>query len=221
MSEGRAGRSALGYRHPVGQSGLDRRTGAQGSQHHDRLDGGAGKLRRDVRGDAGKAQHMDVELLAGGAHRFEILAAVVAQTEVQALVGHRALQRIGVALELVADRGADEVGAVRVEALLHHQVDLPKVDVAEIDRDFLAVAGLRSQLMHVACHLLTILIPSMTRWYEDGCRRSRLSVIGPAGTCCRKNAERLCDVPLGPKRRRAISPDRSHSDRLARTETRR
>src|SRR5918995_6431999 len=98
----------------VGQCGLDRRVGAQGSQHDDRLDRGAGKLGRDIIGNAGKAQHMDVERLPGCTHRFEILAAVVPQTEVQTLVGYRALHRVGVSLELVANRGADEVSAVRV-----------------------------------------------------------------------------------------------------------
>jgi hypothetical protein len=104
---------------PVGQSGPDSRAGAQSSQHDDRLDRGAGKLGRDVMGNAGKTQHMDVERLAGCAHSFEILAAVVPQTEVQALAGYRPLHHcVGMSLELVADRGADEVGAVRIEPLL-------------------------------------------------------------------------------------------------------
>src|SRR5919106_1990390 len=139
---------------PVGQSSLDCWAGAQGSQHDDRLDRGAGKLGRDVMGNAGKAQYMDVERLPGCTHRFEIIAAVVPQTEVQTLVGYRALHRVGVSLELVANRGADAVSAVRVEPLLHHQVDLAEIDVAEVDRDFLAVAGLGPQLMDVGCHLI-------------------------------------------------------------------
>src|ERR671919_1841202 len=87
-------------------------------------------------------------------------------------------------LELVADGGADEVGAVRVEPLLHHQVDVAEVDVAEVDRDLFALAGLGSQLMHVACHAsyhpqnihldgIWRLILSLTRCYprrwERGC----------------------------------------------------
>ena len=70
---------------PVGQSGLNCWAGAQGSQHDDRLDRGAGKLGRDIMSNAGKAQHMDVKRLAGGMHRFEILAAVVPQAQVQTL----------------------------------------------------------------------------------------------------------------------------------------
>ena len=80
---------------PVGQSSLDGRAGAQSSQHDDRPDRGAGKLGRDVMGNAGKTQHMDVKRLAGCAHRFEILAAVVSQTEVQTLAGYRPLHRVG------------------------------------------------------------------------------------------------------------------------------
>jgi hypothetical protein len=42
-----------------------------------------------------------------------------------------------VGVELVADRRADEVGAVLVEALPHQQVDLPQIYRAHVDRDLL------------------------------------------------------------------------------------
>src|SRR4051794_3379989 len=45
-------------------------------------------------------------------------------------------------LDLVADGGADEVGAVGAEALLHQKVDMAEIDVAEVDRDLLGVATL-------------------------------------------------------------------------------
>jgi hypothetical protein len=48
----------------VGKRGLDRSTGVQRSQHDDRGDRGASKLRRDVRGDSGKAQHLDMQHLS-------------------------------------------------------------------------------------------------------------------------------------------------------------
>jgi hypothetical protein len=38
-----------------------------------------------------------------------------------------------VPFELVADCGSNEIGPVRVEALLNHQIDVAQVDVAEID----------------------------------------------------------------------------------------
>ena len=61
--------------------------GMQGPQHRDRGDGGAGKLGRDVLGDGGKAENVDVQHLAGSLRRFEILAAVIPQPEVQSSFG--------------------------------------------------------------------------------------------------------------------------------------
>ena len=49
--------------------------------------------------------------------------------------------------ELVADRGADEVGPVRIKAVANQQIDMTKVDEAEIDRDLLAL-GLWPQLLN-------------------------------------------------------------------------
>ena len=43
------------------------------------------KLRRDVLGDRGKAQNIDMQRLTGTPRRVEILAAVIPQTEVQTL----------------------------------------------------------------------------------------------------------------------------------------
>jgi hypothetical protein len=54
-----------------------------------------------------------------------------------------------VAFELTADCGPNEIGPVRVETFLHHEVDLPEVDVTEIDRDLFAVSGLWAELMYL------------------------------------------------------------------------
>ena len=59
----------------------------QRAQHGNGGNGRASKLTRDVLGDAGKAQNIDVQHLASSLHRFEILAAVIPQTEVQAFSG--------------------------------------------------------------------------------------------------------------------------------------
>src|SRR6202040_1919667 len=118
-------------------------------------------------GDAGKAQHMDLQHLSGSTRRFEIFAAVVPQTEVQTLADRRLLDHVGVAFELIADCGSNEIGPVRVETLLHHEVNLPEVDVAEVDRDLLAVTGLWAELMYDLGHPL----PSgyhLVRWHMDG-----------------------------------------------------
>ena len=42
-------------------------------------------------------------------------------------------------VELVADGGADEIRAIGIEAVLHHQIDMAEIDKAEIDRDLLAI----------------------------------------------------------------------------------
>ena len=65
------------------------------------------------------------------------------------------LHHVGVAFELTADCGSNEIGPVRIETFLHHEVDLPEVDVAEIDRDLFAVSGFWAELMY----LLHIAIP--------------------------------------------------------------
>ena len=44
----------------------------QGSQHLDRADGGAGEFGRDILGDAGQAEHADVQGLPGSSSGFEI-----------------------------------------------------------------------------------------------------------------------------------------------------
>ena len=56
-------------------------------EHRDRGDGGAGELGRDVLGDGRQAEHIDMQHLAGAPRRFEILAAVIPQPEVQSSSG--------------------------------------------------------------------------------------------------------------------------------------
>jgi hypothetical protein len=73
---------------------------------------------------------------------------------------------VGVAFELIADCGPNEIGSVRVEAVVYHQVDLAEVDVAEIDRNLLAVTGPWSDLVHIFGHNLpSIRHPS--GWHMD------------------------------------------------------
>src|SRR5579883_60034 len=156
---------ARGSARSVGERRLDGRAGVQRAQHLDRRNGVARELRGHVRRDAGEAEHMDAELLPGVARRLEVRTAVVPQAEIEALSRRGALDHVAVALELVADRGANEIGPVGIEALAHQQIDLAEVDVADVDRDLLAVAGLRPQLPHVVGHPATILMPSS--WMVD------------------------------------------------------
>jgi hypothetical protein len=64
-----------------------------------------------------------VQHLAGAPRRFEILAAVIPQAQVQALSNRRLLHDVRMAFELVADGRPDEIRAVRIEPFLHHQID--------------------------------------------------------------------------------------------------
>ena len=63
--------------------------------------------------------------------------------------GEGLLDGLAMAVELVADGRADEVGAVGVESLPHQQVDMAEVDIAEIDGDLLAIAGFGPQLLNI------------------------------------------------------------------------
>ena len=88
----------------------------QGPENGDRSDGGAGEIGRDILRNAGKAEHVNVQHLAGSPRRFEIGAGVIPQTEVQAFARRGLLDHVGVTLELIADRGSDEIGAVRIKS---------------------------------------------------------------------------------------------------------
>jgi hypothetical protein len=87
----------------------------QGPQHGDGGNGGAGEFGRDVLRDAGKAQNIDMQHNTGPPRRFEILSAVVAQTELQAFSGRGLFDDVSVAFELVTDRRSEEISAVGIE----------------------------------------------------------------------------------------------------------
>jgi hypothetical protein len=86
------------------------------------------------------------------------------QSEVQTLPDCGPLHHVGVAFEQTADCGPNEVGPVRIETFLHHEVDLPEVDVAEIDRDLFAVSGLWAELMHLGHYHHS----HLAGWHMDG-----------------------------------------------------
>src|SRR3984885_4664619 len=151
----------------VGKSGLDRGGGMEGSKHGNRGDGGAGEIGRDVLGNGREAQHVDMQHLAGLPRRFEIRARVIPQTEVQAFTGRGLVDYVGVPLELIADRRPDEIRAVRIESVLHHQIHVAQVDIAKIDGDLLGFRRLRPQVLDIRGHLISIHIPSV--WMVYGC----------------------------------------------------
>src|ERR1700722_323137 len=155
----------------VGKSGLDRMGGMQGSEHGNRGDGGAGEIGRDVLRDAGKTEDVDMQHLAGLPRRFEICARVIPQTEVQAFTGRGLLDHLGVSLDLIADRRPDEIRAVRIESVLHHQIHMAQVDIAKIDGDLLGFRRLRPQVLDIRRHLIPILY-HLYGWYVDVSARS-------------------------------------------------
>jgi hypothetical protein len=57
-----------------------------------------------------------------------------------------------VTFELVTDCRSNEIGTVRVEPFLHHQIDVTEVDVTKIDRNFFGVSGLWSELVYIVSH---------------------------------------------------------------------
>ena len=58
------------------------------------------------------------------------------------------------AVKLVANGCADEVGSIRIEPLLDEEIDMTKVYVAEVDGDLLAIAGFGSKLPDITGHCL-------------------------------------------------------------------
>ena len=88
---------------------------------------------------------------------------------------------LGMGGQLVADGGTDEVGAIRVETLLHQQINLPQINGAQVHRDLLCLA----------CHdrLLTIHLPSIYHpigWYNSkGRAHSQENFLSPCVTACR------------------------------------
>jgi hypothetical protein len=102
---------------------------------------------------------MDFQHFSGSTRRFEIFAIVVTQTKIQPLTDCGLPDNVGVPFELIANCGSNEIGPVRVETLLHHEIDLPEVNMTEIDCDLLAVSRFWAELMHIrnhACHPCTI-----------------------------------------------------------------
>jgi hypothetical protein len=53
------------------------------------------------------------------------------------------------ALDLVPDGRPDEIGPVRIEPFLHHEIDVTEIDMAKVDRDLLGVGGPGSQFAHI------------------------------------------------------------------------
>ena len=85
----------------------------QRSKHDDGSDSGAGELGGDIRCDSGEAQYIDLQHLPGATRCLKVLAAIIPQTKIQTLSGSGLFDDLGMAFELVSNRGA--VKSVRFE----------------------------------------------------------------------------------------------------------
>ena len=117
------------------------------------------QFRRDIVGDTGETENLDVQHFAGRLHRFEVLAAVVAKAQVELMSFDGFLDGIGMPVELVSNGRPDEVSPVGVEAVLDEEIDMAEVDIAKVDRDLLAIRSLRSKFAYVIA-IVAILLPS-------------------------------------------------------------
>ena len=150
------------------------------------------QLRRDIVGDAGETENLDVQYFASRLHGLEVLAAVVAQAQVELVSFHRFPDGIVVPIKLVSDGRPDEVGPVGVEALLDEEIDMAEVDIAEVDRDLLAVRALgRSSCTLFA--IFAILSPSV--WMVYGWWRWRVQAPALIIHSTRHAVSRLCHGP--------------------------
>ena len=82
----------------------------------------------------------------GRTDRLEIQAAVLPQAKIELASRDGLLHRIGVTIELRADRRSDEVGPVGIESLADQQVDVAQIDVSQVDRELFAVRGPKRRL---------------------------------------------------------------------------
>ena len=95
-----------------------------------------------------------MKCLSSGLNGFQIFAAVTSETELKVMASDGLFDRVVMAVKLVANGCPDKVRTIGIEPLLHEEIDMTKVDVAEIDRDLLTIAGLWSKLAHVLRHAI-------------------------------------------------------------------
>jgi len=94
-------------------------------------DGSAGEFGRDVAGDAGEAENLDVERCSGIPGRLQVLLRIVRQSELELPARHRLTNCIVLPFELVSNGRADEVSTIGVEAVADHEIHVSEIDEAE------------------------------------------------------------------------------------------
>src|SRR5271165_6017481 len=161
----------------IGERRLDCFAGVKGAEDSDRFDRRAREFRRDVVIDGRKPEDLDVEPAALRLHRLQLFAADASEAEFKGVPHDRLLDRVRVGGELVADRRADEVGAIGIESFAHQEIDMSEVDEAEVDRDLLALALPFSQSVNFSRHWCPLL-PSMWMVYGWSWREAQEAQAG-------------------------------------------
>jgi len=121
----------------------------------------------NVAGNGYQPEHIDLKDLPRGVHGLQVLPTVVSQTKIKGLSSDRLANDVDVPIELVTNRGSNEVSAVAVKSILHHQIDVAEIDIAKVDGDLFAVAtfGSSSRTLPI---ILTPSIYHLCGWYMVG-----------------------------------------------------
>ena len=107
----------------------------------------------NIIGDTGETQNLDVQHFSGRLHGLKILAAVVAQAQIQLVSFNRFPDGVIVPVELVSDGRADKDRPIGEETFLNQKINMAKIDIPEVDGDLLTVCSLRPKFMYVRRHL--------------------------------------------------------------------
>ena len=90
--------------------------------------------------------------LIRGLNGFQVLAGVVSEPELKLMAGHGLLDRIVMSIKLVTNGRSNKIGTIRVEPFLHEEIDITKVNIAEVNRYLLAIACLGAEFADIAGH---------------------------------------------------------------------
>src|SRR3984957_7772717 len=127
----------------------------------------ASQFGRDISRDDGQAENLDMKALLGLLHGLEVLPTVTAQSEIQLLSRDGVPENFVVTIQLVLNRRANEVRAIRIKTVPDHQVDVAKIHVSEVDGNLLSVGRARTEFVNLR-HLHPHAIFMDGRWMSGG-----------------------------------------------------
>ena len=127
----------------------------------------------NVGGDHRQAKNLDMECLAGRPDPLQLRPREVAQTQLEVAPRNRLLHRVGLPIELSANRRPNEVGAIGIESLSNEQVDVAEIDISEIYGDLLAVPPADRSFLPETIPLPSTWMVNCLRWGEFNTYRTR------------------------------------------------